>query len=76
MRTAHKQWLEQTVEATVATLETPGVQTKLRDMGATVVAPARRSPEYLRQFVESEIVKWAAVIKAAGISVAGTSPRP
>ncbi len=63
-------------EATVATLETPGVQIKLRDMGATVVAPARRSPEYLRQFVESEIVKWAAVIKAAGISVAGTAPRP
>src|SRR5258707_3412677 len=32
-------------DATVATLETPGVQIKLRDMGATVVAPARRSPE-------------------------------
>jgi tripartite-type tricarboxylate transporter receptor subunit TctC len=63
-------------EATVATVETPGVQTKLRDMGATVVAPARRSPEYLQRFVESEIVKWAAVIKAAGISVAGTAPRP
>src|SRR5439155_18828703 len=38
-------------EATVATLETPGVQSKLREMGVTVVAPARRSPEYLRQFV-------------------------
>jgi tripartite-type tricarboxylate transporter receptor subunit TctC len=61
-------------EATVATLEMPGVQTKLRDMGATVVAPARRSPEYLRQFVESEIAKWAAVIKAAGISVGAERP--
>jgi tripartite-type tricarboxylate transporter receptor subunit TctC len=39
-------------------------------MGATVVAPARRSPEYLRQFVESEIAKWTAVIKAAGVSAA------
>ena len=63
-------------EATVATLETPGVQTKLRDMGATVVAPMRRSPEYLRHFVESEIAKWAAVIKAAGISAAGAAERP
>lgn len=55
-------------EATVTTLETPGVRTKLQDMGATVVAPARQSPEYLQHFVESEIAKWAAVIKAAGIS--------
>jgi tripartite-type tricarboxylate transporter receptor subunit TctC len=63
-------------EATVATVETPGVQTKLRDMGATVVAPMRRSPEYLRHFVESEIAKWATVIKAAGISVTGAAARP
>jgi tripartite-type tricarboxylate transporter receptor subunit TctC len=63
-------------DATVATLETAGVQTKLQKMGATVVAPARRSPEYLRQFVESEIAKWAAVIKAAGISVADAAARP
>jgi tripartite-type tricarboxylate transporter receptor subunit TctC len=55
-------------EATVATLESPGVRTKLQDMGATVVAPARRSPEYLRRFVESETAKWATVVKAAGIS--------
>src|SRR6185369_14648723 len=63
-------------QATIATLETPWVQTKLQSMGATLVAPARRSPEYLQQFVESEIKKWAAVIKAAGISAASTAPRP
>jgi tripartite-type tricarboxylate transporter receptor subunit TctC len=63
-------------EATAATLETPEVQTKLQTMGVTVVAPARRSPEYLRQFVEREIAKWAAVIKAAGISAADASARP
>jgi tripartite-type tricarboxylate transporter receptor subunit TctC len=61
-------------EATVATLESPGVRTKLQDMGATVVAPARRSPEYLQHFVESEIAKWAAVIKAAGISADAQHP--
>ena len=57
-------------EATIATMETSWVQTKLHEMGATVVSPARRSPEYLQQFVGSEIAKWAVVIKAAGISAA------
>jgi tripartite-type tricarboxylate transporter receptor subunit TctC len=55
-------------EATIATMETPSVQERLKEIGATVFAPERRSPEYLRKFVESEIAKWAAVIKAAGVS--------
>lgn len=63
-------------EPTVATLETPGMQAKLQRTGVTAVAPTRRSPEYLRQFVESEIAKWAAVTKAAGISIAGAVARP
>ena len=44
------------------------MQERLKDIGATVVAPERRSPEYLQKFVESEIAKWAVSIKAAGIS--------
>jgi tripartite-type tricarboxylate transporter receptor subunit TctC len=56
-------------DATVATLETPEVQRRLRDNGATVVAPERRSSDYLQKFVKSEIEKWGAVIKAAGISL-------
>jgi tripartite-type tricarboxylate transporter receptor subunit TctC len=36
--------------------------------GNDLVAPERRSPAYLQRFVESEIEKWAAVIKAAGVS--------
>jgi tripartite-type tricarboxylate transporter receptor subunit TctC len=55
-------------EATIATMNTPAVQAILRDNGATVVSPERRSPEYLKKFVESEIAKWAVVIKAAGVS--------
>jgi hypothetical protein len=35
----------------------------------TLVPAERRSPEYLQKFVEREIEKWAAPIKAAGISV-------
>ena len=32
-----------------------------------LVAPERRSPEYLQKFVESEVAKWAGPIKAAGV---------
>jgi hypothetical protein len=33
-----------------------------------LVAPNRRSSEYLQEFVESEIEKWAGVIKAVGVA--------
>jgi tripartite-type tricarboxylate transporter receptor subunit TctC len=56
-------------EATIATMETPVVQERLRDIGAVVVAPERRSPEYLARFVASEIEKWAVPIRASGISI-------
>ncbi len=48
-------------------MNTPSVQSRLNDIGATVVAPERRTPEYLQKFVENEIAKWAGPIKAAGI---------
>ena len=53
---------------TVAAMNTPSVQQRLRELGATVVAPERRSPEYLQKFVESEIARWATVIKASGVT--------
>jgi hypothetical protein len=34
-----------------------------------LVAPERRSPEYLAKFVVSEIDRWAAPIKASGVSL-------
>jgi tripartite-type tricarboxylate transporter receptor subunit TctC len=55
-------------DAVVEVLNTRSVQDRLTEVGATVVAPERRSPEYLQQFVLAEIDKWAAVIKANGIS--------
>jgi tripartite-type tricarboxylate transporter receptor subunit TctC len=54
--------------AAAATLETPNVQARLEELGATVVARERRSPQYLQKFVVREIDKWAAPIKAAGVS--------
>ena len=48
-------------------LDTPSVQTRLRELATTVVAPDRRSPAHLRSFVASEITKWAATMKASGV---------
>jgi tripartite-type tricarboxylate transporter receptor subunit TctC len=55
--------------ATVKAMETPFVQQRLSDIGATIVEPERRSPAYLQKFVESEIAKWAGPIKASGLSM-------
>jgi tripartite-type tricarboxylate transporter receptor subunit TctC len=56
-------------DATVQAMETPYVKERLSGLGANIVAPERRSPEYLAQFVKSEIEKWAAPIKSSGVSV-------
>jgi tripartite-type tricarboxylate transporter receptor subunit TctC len=56
-------------DATVAAMEAPSVQDRLREVGVIVVAPERRSPEYLQRFVVSEIARNAGPIKAAGISM-------
>jgi hypothetical protein len=44
------------------------VRDYLAKLGVSVVPPERRSPEYLAQFVRSEIEKWAGPIRAAGIA--------
>jgi len=56
-------------QATMATLDTPSVQQRLAALSASVVAPERRSPEYLQKFLSSEIDKWAVPIKAAGVLI-------
>src|SRR2546422_10386980 len=56
-------------DATVAAMETPSVQERLKEVGAVTVAPERRSPAYLQTFVASEIEKNAAPIRAAGIAI-------
>jgi tripartite-type tricarboxylate transporter receptor subunit TctC len=55
--------------AAVATMNTPAVQERLKAAGTDLVAPERRSPEYLAKFVVSEIDRWAAPIKASGVSL-------
>lgn len=56
-------------EATVQAIETPAVRERLQGLGAKLVGPDRRSPDYLGKFVQSEIAKWAGPIKASGASM-------
>jgi tripartite-type tricarboxylate transporter receptor subunit TctC len=56
-------------DAAVAAMNTPAVKERLQSLGANIVPPEQRTPAYLGSFVKSEIVKWAAPIKASGVSV-------
>src|SRR5829696_1273917 len=56
-------------DAMLQAMDTPAVKERLQSLGAVLVAPERRSPEYLAGFVTSEIEKWAAPIKASEVSV-------
>ncbi len=47
----------------------PAVQERLKEIGAAPIAPERQTPEYLAAFVEREVAKWAAPIRASGIRV-------
>jgi tripartite-type tricarboxylate transporter receptor subunit TctC len=54
--------------ATLEAMKTPAVREKLEAAGLELASDDRTTPEYLAKFVESEIAKWAAPIKASGAS--------
>ena len=53
-------------ESLIKVLETPALSERLKTLGLDVVAPGRRSPEYLGKFVVDEIAKWSVAVKASG----------
>jgi tripartite-type tricarboxylate transporter receptor subunit TctC len=61
--------VQQLNNAVVQAIHTPSVRERMGSLGAILVADDRATPAYLGQFVKSEIVKWAAPIKASGVSV-------
>jgi tripartite-type tricarboxylate transporter receptor subunit TctC len=61
--------VEKLNRATVAALDRPAVQERLKQIGGDVIAPERRSPEYLAQFLAAQIKKWEAPIKASGVQL-------
>ena len=42
---------------------------RFEGLGAVIVSDDRATPEYLAQFVRSEIEKWTGPIKASGVTV-------
>jgi tripartite-type tricarboxylate transporter receptor subunit TctC len=48
-------------------LDGPLARERYKRLGNTIAAPAQRSPEYLGQFIRSEIDKWAGPIRASGV---------
>jgi tripartite-type tricarboxylate transporter receptor subunit TctC len=56
-------------DAIVETIKTSAVRERLEGLGAQLVSDDRTSPKYLGDFVKSEIEKWAAPIKASGVTV-------
>lgn len=56
-------------DAASQALDTPAVKERLASLGAQVVSPDRRTPDYLGKFLKSEIEKWAAPIKQSGAQV-------
>ena len=56
-------------DAAAEAMNTPALKEKLQSLGANVVPPEQRTPAYLATFLKSEIEKWAAPIKASGVTV-------
>jgi tripartite-type tricarboxylate transporter receptor subunit TctC len=61
--------VEKLNRAAVTALENPAIQERLKQIGGDVVAPERRSAEYLAQFLAAEIKTWEGPIKASGLSL-------
>ena len=54
--------------AVAKAMDDPAIQKRLGEIGADIPPPDQRSPEALRQLVNSEIDKWVPLIKEAGIA--------
>jgi tripartite-type tricarboxylate transporter receptor subunit TctC len=55
--------------AIVQAMKTPAVNERMASLGAVLVGDDRATPQYLARFVKSEIEKWAAPIKASGVTI-------
>jgi tripartite-type tricarboxylate transporter receptor subunit TctC len=61
--------VQRLAKASSDAVDTPAVRERFKTLGVTPIARERRSPEYLTQFVQSEIARWAVPIKASGVQV-------
>jgi tripartite-type tricarboxylate transporter receptor subunit TctC len=49
-------------------VDQPAIRKRLAEVGVTVPAAERRTPEYLAKFIPSEIARWAGPIRASGVT--------
>lgn len=56
-------------QAVAASLEDANVKTRLNQLGAEVPKPDERGADYLAKLVKDEVLRWAKVIKDAGIVI-------
>jgi len=50
-------------------LDNPALRGRFDAIGLIAAAPNRRSPEYLRKFINAEVEKWAKPVKASGLKI-------
>ena len=51
------------------TLDTPAVLARFKTLGVTPIARERRTPEYLNQFIKTEMERWGKPIRASGVVI-------
>jgi tripartite-type tricarboxylate transporter receptor subunit TctC len=49
-------------------VDQPEIRKRLAEVGVTVPAPERRTPEYLAKFIPAEMTRWAGPIRASGVT--------
>jgi tripartite-type tricarboxylate transporter receptor subunit TctC len=51
------------------TLDTPAVLARYKTLGVAPIAKERRSPEYLNQFLKTEMERWGTALRASGVQI-------
>jgi tripartite-type tricarboxylate transporter receptor subunit TctC len=59
--------LDKLVAALQAAVQDPGFRSRLADLGAEPVPPAKATPESLRTLLKSEVDKWTPIIRKTGV---------
>ena len=55
-------------KAASETVDQPAIRKRLAEVGVTVPAADRRTPEYLAKFIPIDIARWAEPIRASGVT--------
>src|SRR5204863_3439958 len=61
-----KEIIDRLADALDKSLDDPGVQKRLSDLGGAIPAKDERSPAKFDAFVKAEIARWSPILKAAG----------